>query len=119
MQNAFLASTKNQIDRHGKVMSYVVVTEGVYNIETSATTNTETAYSVKMYKKHIRANQYNFPNLIGRDSALFYLANSKLSFIPAPKDKIIADSITYTVDSVTEHSANGLVILYKILTIKG
>ncbi len=115
----YLAITLNAINQHGKTYSYTIITEGTYNIETGSTTNTETSYSVKMYKKHIRASQYNFPNMIGRDSALFYLANNALSFVPAPKDKITINNVTYTVDSVTEHAADGLVILYKILTVKG
>lgn len=115
----YLAITLRAINQHGKNCTYTVVTEGEYNIETGATTNTQTAYSVKMYKKHIRANQYNFPNMIGRDSAIFYLANNNLGFIPAPQDKITVDNITYIVDSVTEHAADGTVILYKILTVKG
>lgn len=117
--NDFLALTKRSIDRQGKLMQYLVVSEGQYDVETGSTTNTETSYSVKMYKKHIRANQYNYPNLIGRDSALFYLANNNLTFTPAMRDKIIVDSVTYQIDSVTEHSANGLVILYKIIAVKG
>lgn len=115
----YLAIALKAINTHGKTCSYITVSEGSYNIETGSTTNTETSHSVKMYKKHIRANQYNFPNMIGRDSALFYLANNSLSFVPATKDKITIDAVTYTVDSITEHAADGLVILYKILTVKG
>jgi hypothetical protein len=115
----YLAIALKAISQHGKSCTYTIVTEGAYNIETGTTTNTETSYTIKMYKKHVRANQYNFPNMVGRDSALFYLANNSLSFKPAPKDKITIDSITYTVDSITEHAADGLVILYKILAVKG
>jgi hypothetical protein len=115
----YLAIVLKSINTHGKACNYFVVTEGSYNIETGSTTNTETSYSVKMYKKHIRASQYNFPNMIGRDAALFYLANNKLTFVPKVKDKISIDNVVYTVDSITEHSADGLVILYKILTVKG
>ena len=115
----YLAIVLRALNTHGKTCSYLAVTEGNYNIETGSTTNTETSYSVKMYKRHIRASQYNFPNMIGRDSALFYLANNSLSFVPAVKDKITFDNVTYTVDSITEHAADGLVILYKILTVKG
>lgn len=115
----YLAIIMKAINLHGKTCSYLKVTEGSYDVETGSTSNTETTYSVKMYKKHIRATQYNYPSLIGRDSALFYLANNALSFVPKPKDKIVIDTITYTVDSITEHSADSLVILYKILTTKG
>ena len=115
----YLAIALRAINQHGKSCTYTIVTEGAYNIETGSTTNTETSYTIKMYKKHVRASQYNFPNMIGRDSALFYLVNNNLGFLPAPKDKITIDSITYTVDSITEHAADGLVILYKILAVKG
>lgn len=115
----YLAITLRAINQHGKNCTYTVVTEGEYNIETGATTNTQTAYSVKMYKKHIRANQYNFPSMIGKDSAVFYLANNNLSFIPAVQDKITFDSVTYIVDSIVEHAADSAVILYKILAVKG
>lgn len=117
--NDFLAITKRSIDRQGQIMQYVSVVEGDYNIETGSTTNTEVNYSVKMYKKHIRANQYNYPNLVGKDSAIFYLANSSLDFTPTIRDKIQVNQITYTIDSITEHSANGSIILYKLVAVKG
>ena len=119
MSNEFLASTKRSIDRHGQNMLYLTVTEGQYDIETGSVTNTESEYSVKMYKKHIRANQYNYPNLIGQDVALFYLANYNLKFTPAVRDKIIVDSVTYTIDSITEHRTNNQIVLYKLLAIRG
>jgi hypothetical protein len=115
----YLAITSRAINQHGKTCTYTVVTEGAYNIETGATTNTETAHSVKMYKKHVRANQYNFPNMIGRDSAVFYLANNNLSFKPIAQDKITFDSVIYIVESVMEYAADNAVILYKILAVKG
>lgn len=114
----YLAIALQAINQHGKTCSYSVVSEGSYNIETGSTTNTETTYSVKMYKKHISANQYNFPSLVGRDSALFYLVNNNLSFVPKVKDKITFNSVTYTIDSFSEHAADSLVILYKIVAVK-
>ena len=72
-----------------------------------------------MYKRHIRANQYNYPNLIGQDAALFYLANNNLKFTPAIRDKIIVGSRTYVIDNITEHRASGQIALYKILAVKG
>jgi hypothetical protein len=119
MSNAFLASAKRQIDRHGQTMTYKVVAEGTYDIETGSTTNTDTDYSVKMYKKHIRANQYNYPNLIGQDAALFYLANSALTFTPSVRDKIVVDSNVYVIESIVEHRALGAVVVYKILAVRG
>lgn len=117
--NQFLQSTVKLINLHGQQMNYVAVTEGTYNIETGSTSNTDTNYAVKMYKKHIRVNQYNYPNLIGQDAALFYLANNKLQFIPNVRDKIIVDSKSYVIDNITEHRSNGVIVLYRLLAVKG
>lgn len=117
--NQYLAIILRAISQHGETCSYTKVTEGVYNVETGSTSNTDNSYSIKMYKKHIRSTQFNFPNMIGRESALFYLANNKLTFAPAIKDKITINSVVYTIDSITEHSANATVVLYKILAVKG
>lgn len=119
MSNQFLASAKRSIDRHGQNMSYLSVVEGQYNIETGSVTNSETAYTVKMYKKHIRANQYNYPNLIGQDAALFYLVNSGLTFTPAVRDKIVVDSVTYVIDNIVEHRTNAKIVMYKMLAVRG
>ena len=115
----YLSALLKAMSQHGRLCTYSSVVEGSYNIETGSVTNTETTYSVKTYKKHIRATQYNFPNMIGRDSALFYIANNNLAFVPKVKDKITIDNVVYNIDSIIEHSADGLVILYKILTVKG
>lgn len=119
MSNAFLVSTIRQIEKHGQTMTYKTVTEGAYDIETGSTTNTDTSYIVKMYKRHIRANQYNYPNLVGQDAAIFYLANNSLAFTPSVRDKIVVDSKSYVIDNIVEHRANGVIVLYKLLAVKG
>lgn len=119
MSNAFLASTKKLINIHGESMSYVTVAEGAYNIETGSISNTETTYTVKMYKKHISANQYSYPNLIGKTAAIFYLANDSLAFTPAIRDKITVSGETFTIDSLVEHRAKGELVLYRLVAIKG
>lgn len=117
--NPFLNTTKRMIDQHGQSVTYTKVTEGTYNIETGSTANTDTAYTVKMYKKHIRASQYNYPNLIGRNAAMFYLVNFELAFIPSVRDKITVNGETFEIDSILEHSARGEIVLYKLIAIKG
>ena len=116
--NQFLISTKSFIDTNGISCTYTAVQEGAYNVETGSTTNTETAYTVKMYKKHLKANQYNYPNLVGRDAAMFYLVNYNLGFTPAVRDKITLGSDTYTVDSIQSHAAEGAVVLFRIIAVK-
>ena len=117
--NEFLAATKEALKLHGKPAVYSRVASGVYNIESGAQTNTSSNTTVQMYKKHIRANQYNFPDLIGRDAAMFYIAADSLAFIPGFKDIITFDSIKYVVQSYVEHAAKGQVVLLKILAVKG
>jgi hypothetical protein len=119
MSNQFLASSKKLITAHGQAMSYVSVTEGIYNIETGSTANTETTYTVTMYKKHISANQYSFPSLIGKTAAIFYLVNDSLSFIPAVQDKITFAGETFTIESLVEHRAQGAIVLYRLIAVKG
>jgi hypothetical protein len=119
MTNPFLASTQRMINQHGQSATYIKVSEGSYNIETGSTTNTDTSYTVKMYKKHIKATQYNYPSLIGKTSAIFYLVGDALDFTPAIRDKIVAGNETFEIESIAEHSARGQVILYKLIAVKG
>lgn len=118
MANDFISLTKQALKVHGKLATYIRVSSGVYDIETGKSTNSDTSYSIQMYKKHIRANQYNFPNLIGKDSAIFYVSSTDIKFIPHMRDKIVFDNVTYTIDSYVEHSAQGQVVLLKIVGIK-
>ena len=118
MANDYLSSTKLVLKMHGSIGTYSRVSASVYNVETGVNTDTSSSYSVQMYKKHLKANQYNFPNLIGKDAALFYIATDSLAFAPKVKDKIVYGSDTYTVDSYSEHIAAGQSVLYKIVAVR-
>jgi hypothetical protein len=115
----YLQATKRQIDLHGTTCSYIQTVEGVYNVDTSSITNTETTYSVKMYKKHIKTDQYNYPDLIGREAAIFYLTNYALSFVPKMADVVLFDSERFNIQSIQEHRAAGQIVLYKLVAVKG
>lgn len=117
--NNFLISAKRFISRHGEYVNYVVVENSNYNVETGSIDNINTPYKVRMYRKHVTATHYNFPNLIGKDAVLFYLANDNLPFIPKPIDSIGVDGSSYSVSAITEHTVNGKVVLYKILATRG
>ena len=118
MSNRFLLASIDAINRNGIDCSYIKVQTGVYDIETSSVTNTEVSYPVRMYKKHVKTNQYSYPNLIGKNTGLFYLANYQLAFTPYPKDKIIYNNETYIVDSYEEGAAHSQVVLFKIVAVK-
>lgn len=117
--NQFLISSKRLIEAHGESMVYSVVTEGEYDVETGQTINTETAYTVKMYKKHINATQYSYPTLVGKTSAMFYLVNTGIAFVPSVNDKITVNSETFVINSIVEHRAQHELALYRIIAIKG
>lgn len=116
---SILQYTINEINKHGSDCTYVSVAEGVYDIETLSTTNTNTNYTIRMYPQHFTANQYNAPNLVGKETIQFLLANSNLAFTPSVQDKIILSGVTYTVDSIKKHRANGIIVLYKLVSVKG
>ena len=116
--NKYLKVALQQINQHGQSCTYTAVIEGSYNVETGSAVNTESTYAVKMYRKHIRATQYNYPNLVNKDAVLFYLVNYNLDFTPAVRDKITLGSDTYTIDSIQSHSAEGAVVLYRIAAVK-
>lgn len=117
MSNLFIKATASAIDRHGLSSTYKVITEGAYDVNTGSATNTETSYTVKMYMKHIKANQFNYPNLIGKTAGLFYILAYGLAFVPTATDLIVYDGKTYKVDSVQSHAAGGSTVLYRVLAV--
>lgn len=117
--NQFLKSAVQLINLHGKTGTYTSIVTGAYDIETGQVTNTETNHSVTMYKKHLKADQYNYPNLIGKSAAIFYLANYNITFVPKVDDKVLFDGETFTVMSVMEHAALSGIVMYRIVTVRG
>ena len=116
--NRFLQAAIKQINTHGVSVSYVVVQEGAYDVNTGSVTNTETSSSIKAFPKKVKVSQFNYPTLIGREVLEFLVAGNSLAVSPNSQDKIVYDSNTYTVDSYSEHTALGQVCLYKILAVK-
>lgn len=118
MQNPFLVSTIRLIKENGLACSFVRVQEGIYNFDTGAVTNTETSTDIKAYKRHITANQYNYPNMIGKELAEFYIASSNFTTKPTPTDKIVFSGETFSIISVREYHARGQLVLYTIIAVK-
>ena len=115
MSNRFLQASIDAIKRNGIQETYIQVQTGVYNVEAGSVTNTEVNHTVWLYKRHVKTSQYSYPNLIGKDVGIFYVANESLGFTPAVKDKISWGGNTYTVDSFEAHMAHGQVVLYKVV----
>ena len=113
--NVFAKATSEAIERNGLSSTYKSVTQGTYDVNAGSVTNTETSYTVKIYMKNLNVNQFNYPNLIGKDTGIFYLYAGGLAFVPKPQDLIIFNSKTYKVDSVQSHAAQGSIVLYRII----
>jgi hypothetical protein len=119
MANNFLALTKQALRVHGRDATYVRTSASVYSVASGSSTNTTTNHQVRMYKKHINATQYHYPDLIGKTSAIFYFANDALTFQPKVNDRIVYQGESFTVKSFSEHIANGEIILYKVVGVRG
>ena len=115
----FQQTVNSRINAHGVNVNYIVLTEGGYNVETGTNSNTETTYTVKAYPKNAKATQYSNPNLIGKQIVEFLISQELLTVVPSNTDKIIYKGITYTVDSYREITAEGSVVLLKVLAVKG
>lgn len=114
----FMRITKDALNRHGLVSTYKSVAEGSYDISTGSAANVETDYSLKIYKKHFKANQYNYPNLVDKDTAMFYFCADGIDFVPKAQDLIVHNSAVYKLVSIQSHEAYGQTVLYRIIGVK-
>lgn len=116
--NLFLAAVKDALRRNGTTGTYTKVSAGVYSIETGSSTSTTTDYQIPMYEKHVKTSQYNFPNLIGKQVSMFYIAADSIPFVPQIKDSITFNGTKFAVDSFSEHMAHGQVVMYKVVAVR-
>lgn len=116
--NRFVISTNRMIDTYGADVIYKHQETGQYDYDTGVVSVVENSIVTKAYKRQIEANQFNFPNLIGKEVAEFYAKASVFTNKPSVNDKITSDDETYTVQRVSEHGAMGQVILYRLLCVK-
>ena len=116
--NQFLTSAKQLVNLHGESCTYTQVTNGAYDVETGSSTTTEVSTTVRAYRKHIRATQFSYPNLIGKNAVLIYLVADSIVGHPTNDDKITFGTETYQVDQWQSHTALGQVVLYRISAVK-
>jgi hypothetical protein len=115
----FIDSAKYLVHMHGVQIVYSSITTGSYNIETGTTTNTSVDTTLTAFPKTIRANSYNYPNLIGKTVLEFIIVATDIATAPKTLDTLSYASETYTVDSVRAHAAQGAVVIYKVVCFKG
>lgn len=116
--NTFKRSAVNLVAKNGVELVYKSV-QRVINEVDSTVTKVVTDYEVVMYPKHINANQYNYPTLVGKDAVMFYLANPPNAFTVTLNDSIDYNGNTYKVQSWQSHVARGEICLYRIIAVKG
>lgn len=114
--NLFLAATKRAIARHGVDCTYTSLVQGAYDPETGTSPQTKTDTVLKAYPKQEIANQYHYPNLIGKEVMRFYILVGTVT--PKINDYITFKGIKYVVDNFQSHQASGEIILYRILCVK-
>lgn len=115
MPNEFQVAAEQAIKRHGRSLTYRRVTTGAVDLNTGGVSTSDSDTTAVIYKRQIRASQFNFPSLIGKEIAQFYVIAQDLPFTPKVKDKILDGATVYTIDSFQSHEALGTVILYRIL----
>lgn len=116
--NQFLQSAQKLIKSHGWPATYKTVTTGAYDVNTGAVSNSETNTVITTYRKGIVANQYNYPNLIGKELNSFWILKSDLSSEPKAQDKIVQDGKVHQVIAVRAYAARGEVIFFEVTTVK-
>lgn len=116
--NQFLTIAKQAILMHGEPCTYSKVTTGSYDVNTGMVTNSESSSLITAYRKHIRANQYNYPNLVGKDAIIAYITADSIVGLPSVNDKLTFGSTTYTASSIQEHRALNELVLYRIACYK-
>lgn len=115
----YLKAAREAINLHGRSLTYVSVGEPAYDVETGTVTASQTSYTTKGYRKHIKTNQYNYPDLVGQDVVMFYLLPTEVAVKPKPQDTITDTTGKYKVISYQEHEALGQTILMRIICVKG
>lgn len=115
----FINSCRRLINLHGASLNYCSVGTGTYNVATGTANPSKTNFTKTMYVKQIVANNYNFPALIGKETVMFYLVNDSLGFVPKINDEITYKSLVYKIQQITEHVANGSIVLYRLVAARG
>lgn len=121
MQSNLFRSTSRLINRYGRVVDYVVTTEGVYDVNTSSmSAETETESQIKAYKTKVSYSESQNPNLIGKDSAVYLIAGNSLNFTPDAGDRIVDDSDNsdYQVVVVSKVDLQGAVALWRLICVR-
>lgn len=111
--NPFMKAAVNAVKRNGKDLVYTSIEKVVDKIN-GTVVETKVDRTLRIYPKSVKVNQYNYPDLIGKDVITFYLANYNLGFAPKVNDVINYNNKKYAIRSYDFHEAHGENCLYRI-----
>jgi hypothetical protein len=115
----FIKAAKELVYPNGLTVTYTSVTTGAYDIESGSVTNTTTETVIKAFPKAFKASVYSYPSLVGKNASEWLVVAPDLPSTPKPLDKILKGAEVHTVETYSEHVAEGQVVLYKIIAVKG
>lgn len=116
--NQFLKSTHNLIGRHGVPITITKEEGSIRDPVSGKLIKAKTDYNIpKAYPLQIKATQYNYPNLIGKDVVMFYVPGDQIT-IEHLSMKVIYKGKTFDVTDVQETISHGEVVLYRVLAVK-
>ena len=118
MRSGLIDSTQRVINRFGRNITYVRVTEGVYDVNTSSMTEeTEVQETLKAYRTKISYSESQNPNLIGKDSAVYMIAGKIVTFVPDVGDRIVdpLDGSDYQVLMISKVDVQDAVGVWRLI----
>lgn len=122
MRSNIPASTLRVINRYGKNVDYLRVSEGVYDIESSSMTQeTIVTVTVKSYRTKISYSESQNPSLIGKDSSVYLIAGKSINFVPDVGDRIVdsSDGSDYQVLLVSKIDLQDEIALWRLVCVRG
>ena len=111
--NPFKKAAIDAVKRNGRDMPYTSITRTVDKI-LGTVVETKVDYTIRCYPRSVKASQYSFPDLIGKEVVTFYLAVDGLPFQPKVNDTIKLDGKVFTIRHYDFHEAHGENCLFKL-----
>lgn len=113
-------TAKNMLDRNGVVCTYSRIVKGSYDVDTSTTTaDSIQTYSIKAFPVQASYSEQNNPNLVNSQLKVLIVSYLDLPIKPLVNDKVLLDSITYTVAMVKEHNSYQGVAAWRLVVKEG
>lgn len=117
----FQDSSQRLINRYGRIRTYVQ-TVIAYDLNSQMTVDTETLYSIKMFKTDPKERETKFPNLVDKVAVVMMIAAKDLPVRPTVGDTIKEDYLgteeVYQVVSVKANDSGDEVVSWRLVCSK-